>query len=130
KSTRQPAGNEALVIGHGKMFDDIPVALAISNFAYIGGSMGAVVGEKFRAIVHFALAHHLPLLAITVTGGARKQEGTVALGQMAKTTAAVIALRRAGLPYIAVLGHPTLGGVLASYASLTVFFIPAADATL
>src|SRR4029434_6888493 len=53
KSTRQPSGNEALVIGHGRMFDDIPVALAVSNFAYMGGSMGAVVGEKFRAIVHF-----------------------------------------------------------------------------
>ena len=68
KSARQLAGNEALVIGHGRMFEDIPVALAVSNFAYMGGSMGAVVGEKFRAIVHFALAHHLPLLAITTTG--------------------------------------------------------------
>ncbi len=130
KSTRQPSGNEALVIGHGKMFDDIPVALAVSNFAYMGGSMGAVVGEKFRAIVHFALAHNLPLLAITATGGARMQEGTVALAQMAKTTAAVIALRRAGLPYIAVLGHPTLGGVLASYATLADFIIAEAKATL
>ena len=112
------------------MFDDIPVALAVSNFAYMGGSMGAVVGEKFRAIVHFALAHHLPLLAITATGGARMQEGTVALVQMAKTTAAVVALRRAGLPYIAVLGHPTLGGVLASYATLADFIIAEAKATL
>ena len=130
KSARQPAGNEALVIGHGRMFDDIPVALAVSNFAYMGGSMGAVVGEKFRAIVHFALAHHLPLLAITATGGARMQEGTVALVQMAKTTAAVVALRRAGLPYIAVLGHPTLGGVLASYATLADFIIAEEKATL
>ena len=130
KSARQPSGTEALVIGHGRMFDDIPVALAVSNFAYMGGSMGAVVGEKFRAIVHFALAHHLPLLAVTATGGARMQEGTVALVQMAKTTAAVVALRRAGLPYIAVLGHPTLGGVLASYATLADFIIAEEKATL
>jgi acetyl-CoA carboxylase carboxyl transferase subunit beta len=130
KSARPPSGNEALVIGHGRLFDDLPVALAVSNFAYMGGSMGAVVGEKFRAIVHFALAHNLPLLAITATGGARMQEGTVALAQMAKTTAAVIALRRAGLPYIAVLGHPTLGGVLASYATLADFIIAEAKATL
>src|SRR5262249_11533665 len=84
----------------------------------------------FRAIVHFALAHHLPLLAITATGGARMQEGTVALAQMAKTTAAVGALRRAGLPYIAVLGHPTPGGGLAAFAPLPDFIIAEAKATL
>src|SRR5262249_19703453 len=66
----------------------------------------------------------------TATGGARMQEGTVALAQMAKTTAAVIALRRAGLPYIVVLGHPTLGGGLAGYATLPDFIISEAKATL
>lgn len=129
-SAKAQAGSEALVIGHGRLYSDLPVAVAVSNFAYMGGSMGAVVGEKFRAIVDFALAQQLPLLAITATGGARMQEGTVALLQMAKTTAAVLALRRAGLPYIAVLGHPTMGGVLASYATLADFMIAEAKATL
>jgi acetyl-CoA carboxylase carboxyl transferase beta subunit len=130
KSAKQTAGKEALVIGHGSMFGDLHLALALSNFAYLGGSMGAVMGEKFQAIVHFALEHHLPLLAITATGGARMQEGTMALAQMAKTTAAVVALRRAGLPYISVLGHPTVGGVLASYATVADFIIAEEKATL
>ncbi len=98
KLEKQPGSSEALIIGHGTMFGDLPVAVSLSNFAYMGGSMGAVVGEKFRAIVQYARDHDLPLLSITATGGARMQEGTVALAQMAKTTAAVVALRRAGLP--------------------------------
>jgi acetyl-CoA carboxylase carboxyl transferase beta subunit len=129
KSEKQP-GAEALIIGHGTMFGDLPVALALSNFTYMGGSMGAVVGEKFRAIVQYARDHDLPLLSVTTTGGARMQEGTVALAQMAKTTAAVVALQRAGLPYISVLGHPTVGGVLASYATLGDFIIAEAKATI
>ena len=130
KSEKQPGGKEALIIGHGTMFGDLPVAVSLSNFGYMGGSMGAVVGEKFRAIVQYARDHDLPLLAITTTGGARMQEGTVALAQMAKTTAAVVALRRAGLPYISVLGHPTVGGVLASYATLSDFIIAEEKATI
>jgi acetyl-CoA carboxylase carboxyl transferase beta subunit len=127
---QSPNNKEALVIGHGTMFNDLQVALAVSNFAYMGGSMGAVVGEKFRAIVQFAIDHALPLVAVTTTGGARMQEGTVALWQMAKTTAAVLTLRQAGLPYISVLGHPTVGGVLASYATLGDFLIAEAQATI
>ena len=111
------------------MFDDIPVALAVSNFAYMGGSMGAVVGEKFRAIVHFALAHHLPLLAVTATGGARMQEGTVALVQMAKTTAAVVAYAALAYP-ISQCWPSMLGGVLASYATLADSIIAEEEATL
>jgi acetyl-CoA carboxylase carboxyl transferase beta subunit len=130
KAEKQAAGKEALVIGHGMMFGDLHIALALSNFAYMGGSMGAVMGEKFRAIGQFALDHNLPLIAISATGGARMQEGTVALAQMAKTTAAVVALRRAGLPFISVLSHPTVGGVLASYATLGDFIIAEEKATL
>jgi acetyl-CoA carboxylase carboxyl transferase beta subunit len=130
KGGKQTAGKEALVIGHGTMFGDLHIALALSNFAYMGGSMGAVVGEKFRAIVRFALDHGLPLIAVTTTGGARMQEGTVALAQMAKTTAAVVTLRRAGLPFVSVLGHPTVGGVLASYATLADFIVAEEKATL
>ena len=130
KMEKQESGKEALMIGHGALFSDLPVALAVSNFAYMGGSMGSVVGEKFRVISQFARDHNLPLIAITVTGGARMQEGTLALAQMAKTTAAVVALQRAGLPYISVLGHPTVGGVLASYATLADFIIAEEKATL
>ena len=130
QAEKHTPSKEALIIGHGTMFNDLHVALAISNFAYMGGSMGAVVGEKFRAIVQFAIDHTLPLLAVTTTGGARMQEGTVALWQMAKTTAAVLELRQAGLPYICVLGHPTVGGVLASYATLGDFIIAEEKATL
>jgi len=130
KMEKQTPGKEALMIGHGTMFGDLHVALALSNFAYMGGSMGAVVGEKFRAIVQFACDHHLPLIAVSTTGGARMQEGTVALAQMAKTTAAVMMLREAGLPYVSILGHPTVGGVLASYATLGDFIIAEEKATL
>ncbi len=130
KIEKQDMGKEALVIGHGTLFGDLHVAVALSNFGYMGGSMGAVVGEKFRACVQFACEHRLPLIAVTTTGGARMQEGTVSLAQMGKTTAAVLALRRAGLPYITVLGHPTVGGVLASYASLGDFIIAESKATV
>jgi acetyl-CoA carboxylase carboxyl transferase subunit beta len=130
KAEKQATGKEALIIGHGTLCGDLQVAVALSNFTYMGGSMGAVVGEKFRAIAQFACEHHLPLLAITATGGARMQEGTVALAQMGKTTAAVSALQRAGLPYIAVLGHPTIGGVLASYATLADFILAEKKATI
>jgi len=130
KIEKQNLGKEALVIGHGTLFGDLHVAVALSNFGYMGGSMGAVVGEKFRACVQFACEHRLPLIAVTTTGGARMQEGTMALAQMGKTTAAVLALRHAGLPYITVLGHPTVGGVLASYASLGDFIIAESKATV
>lgn len=130
KIEKQNLGKEALVIGHGTLFGDLHVAVAVSNFGYMGGSMGAVVGEKFRACAQFACEHRLPLIAVTTTGGARMQEGTVALAQMGKTTAAVMALRKAGLPYLSVLGHPTVGGVLASYASLGDFIIAESKATV
>ena len=130
KMEKQHLGKEALVIGHGTIFGELHVAVAVSNFGYMGGSMGAVVGEKFRACAQFACEHRLPLIAVTATGGARMQEGTVSLAQMGKTTAAVNALRSAGLPYITVLGHPTVGGVLASYASLGDFIIAESKATV
>ena len=130
KAEKQATGKEALIIGHATLFGDLHVAVALSNFTYMGGSMGAVVGEKFRAIAQFACEHRLPLVAITATGGARMQEGTVALSQMGKTAAAVVALQRVGLPYIAILGHPTIGGVLASYATLADFILAEEKATI
>jgi len=78
--------------------------------------MGSVFGEKMRLIAEFALMKKLPLISITASGGARMQEGTVALYQMAKTISASVKLKEANLPYITILGHPTTGGALASYA--------------
>jgi acetyl-CoA carboxylase carboxyl transferase subunit beta len=88
------------------------------DFGFMGGSMGAVVGEKVTRAAEHALAHRLPLIIVSASGGARMQEGTLALMQLAKTVAALERLRAAGVPYISVLSDPTTGGVFASFAAL------------
>ncbi len=114
KMSRRTDSKDSLIVGYGKIFE-LTVALAISDFYFMGGSMGAVFGEKMKLIVDYAISKNLPLIVVTSSGGARMQEGTVALYQMAKTICATIMLKQAGLPYISVLGHPTTGGALASY---------------
>ncbi len=94
------------------------VALSVMDFTFMGGSMGSVVGEKFARAADAAVAEHIPLVSVASSGGARMQEGVLALMQMAKTVASVDELREAGLPYISVLAHPTTGGVAASFAAL------------
>lgn len=95
-----------------------PAVAAAMDFAFMGGSMGAVVGEKFaRACDHAAMAG-VPLIVVAASGGARMQEGTLALMQMAKTVIALDALAGARVPVVVVLAHPTTGGVWASFASL------------
>ena len=84
----------------------------------MGGSMGAVVGEKVTRAAEHALTERMPLIIVSASGGARMQEGTLALMQLAKTCAALERLRTAGLPYISVMTDPTTGGVFASYAVL------------
>lgn len=95
-----------------------PVALGIMNFRFIGGSLGSVVGEKIVRLVDRAIELQLPLILVTQSGGARMQESTTSLMQMAKTSAAIGQLHDAGLPYIVILTNPTTGGVTASYAML------------
>ena len=95
-----------------------PVALAVMDFAFLGGSMGSVVGEKFARAADLALDRRLPLVSVAASGGARMQEGVLALMQMAKTVAAVDELQEAGRPFVSVLAHPTTGGVAASFAAL------------
>jgi acetyl-CoA carboxylase carboxyl transferase subunit beta len=95
-----------------------PVALAVMDFSFLGGSMGSVVGEKFARAADLALDRRLPLVSVSASGGARMQEGVLALMQMAKTVAAVDELQEAGRPFISVLVHPTTGGVAASFAAL------------
>jgi acetyl-CoA carboxylase carboxyl transferase beta subunit len=94
------------------------IALAVMDFSFMGGSMGSVVGERFSRAAALAVADGLPLVSVASSGGARMQEGVLALMQMGKTVAAVDELQSAGLPYVSVLAHPTTGGVAASFAAL------------
>ena len=94
------------------------VAICVMDFGFMGGSMGAVVGEKVARAAEDALAERMPLVIVSASGGARMQEGTLALMQLAKTSAPLVRLDNAGVPFIAVLTDPTTGGVLASFASL------------
>jgi acetyl-CoA carboxylase carboxyl transferase subunit beta len=95
-----------------------PIVLAVLDFAFMGGSMGVVVGEKITRAAELARDERRPLITIVASGGARMQEGLFSLLQMAKSAAAIQHLRRAGIPYLSVLTHPTTGGVFASFASL------------
>lgn len=92
------------------------VALVVMDFGFMGGSMGAVVGEKVARAAEAALAERLPLVVVSSSGGARMQEGTYALMQLAKTMAALERLRAARVPFVSVMSDPTTGGVFASYA--------------
>jgi acetyl-CoA carboxylase carboxyl transferase subunit beta len=88
------------------------------DFAFMGGSMGSVVGEKVTRAAEGALAERVPLIVVSSSGGARMQEGTLALMQLAKTCAALARLGDAGVPYISVMTDPTTGGVFASFSAL------------
>ncbi len=94
------------------------VNICVLELKFIGGSMGAVVGEKITRAIERSAAHKVPLVIVSATGGARMQEGAVSLMQMAKISAALMKLDRAGVPFISVLTDPTTGGVTASFAML------------
>ena len=95
------------------------IVLFLTDFHFMGGSMGSVVGEKFVRAVEKALKLRMPFVALTASGGgARMHEGAISLMQMAKTTVSVLELEEAKIPYITVLTDPTMGGVMASFASL------------
>jgi acetyl-CoA carboxylase carboxyl transferase subunit beta len=108
---------EAMVIGSGAI-DGSPAELAVMDFAFMGGSMGSVVGEKFSRACDTAIQRGTPLVSVTASGGARMQEGILSLMQLPKTVCAVEDLHDAGRPLISVMTHPTTAGVLASFASL------------
>ena len=107
--------NEGVIIGTGKIGGH-SVALFVMEATFMMGSMGQVVGEKITLIFEYALKHQLPVLGYTVSGGARMQEGMLALMQMAKTSGAVKRHSDAGLLYLTILTDPTTGGVTASFA--------------
>jgi len=108
---------EAIVIGRAAL-DGNACELAVMDFAFMGGSMGSAVGEKFARACEGAVEQGVPLVSVSASGGARMQEGILALMQLPKTIVAVADLHDAGCAYISVLAHPTTGGVLASFASL------------
>ena len=108
---------DALIVVKGKV-TDIPVIAAAFEFSFIGGSMGAVVGEKFTQAVNTCIEEKLPLVCFSTSGGARMQEALISLMQMPKTSAALEKLKRNFLPYISVLVDPVYGGVSASLAML------------
>ena len=95
-----------------------PVAIGLFDFRFMGGSMGSVVGEKIARCFEAALVERIPAIVVAASGGARMQEGTLSLLQLAKTTAPLARMDVAGIPFISVLTDPTTGGVLASFASL------------
>lgn len=114
---RDTGEKEALVVMRGAIHQ-LPVVVAAFEYGFIGGSMGAVVGEKFVRAVNTCLELKIPFICFSASGGARMQEALISLMQMAKTSAALAELAEQGIPYISVLTDPTMGGVSASLATL------------
>jgi acetyl-CoA carboxylase carboxyl transferase subunit beta len=108
---------DAILTGRAEL-DGVPVAIGVMDFAFIGGSMGSVVGEKIARLGRLALSEERPLILVCASGGARMMEGIYSLMQMAKTSAVLARLHEAGIPFISILTHPTTGGVTASFAML------------
>jgi acetyl-CoA carboxylase carboxyl transferase subunit beta len=108
---------DAAVWGLGQI-EGRRLAICVMDFAFMGGSMGSVVGEMVTRAIEAAYDERVPLIIVSASGGARMQEGTLALMQLAKTIAALERLRATGVPYISVMTDPTTGGVFASYAVL------------
>ncbi|WP_298135731.1 acetyl-CoA carboxylase, carboxyltransferase subunit beta [Acidiferrobacter sp.] len=108
---------DALIVQKGRL-QGLPLVVAAFEFAFMGGSMGSVVGERFVRGVDVCLTERLPFVCFSASGGARMQEGLTSLMQMAKTSAALTCMADQGLPFISVLTDPTMGGVSASFAML------------
>nr|MBI1232435.1 acetyl-CoA carboxylase carboxyltransferase subunit beta [Cytophagales bacterium] len=113
---------DAARTGVGKL-NGLDIVITCMDFNFIGGSMGSVVGEKIARAIDYALAHKIPFLMISKSGGARMMEAGFSLMQMAKTSAKLALLDEAKIPYISLLTDPTTGGVTASYAMLGDFNI-------
>ncbi len=109
--------NEAISVAKGKVHG-LPIVIAAMDFSFIGGSMNSVVGEKIARAIEYCMEHRIPLMIISKSGGARMMEAAFSLMQMAKTSALLSELARAGVPYFSLMTDPTTGGVTASYAML------------
>lgn len=108
---------EAMVVMRGEVCE-IPLVAAAFEYGFIGGSMGAAVGERFVRAANTSIEQRIPLVCFSASGGARMQEALISLMQMAKVSAVLARLSEAGIPYISVLTDPTMGGVSASLATL------------
>jgi acetyl-CoA carboxylase carboxyl transferase subunit beta len=118
KASEKTTGvRDAIITATGRL-DGIAVVVCSMEYGFIGGSMGVVVGEKIARAIERAVAGRMPVIIVSCSGGARMMEGALSLMQMAKVSAALARLDRAGLPYISVLTDPTTGGVTASFAML------------
>ncbi|MSR01972.1 MAG: acetyl-CoA carboxylase carboxyltransferase subunit beta [Gemmatimonadetes bacterium] len=116
KSSQAKTGQlDAIYTGLCRL-EKIPLHVGVMNFAFMGGSMGSVVGEKIARLARRSSDKGVPLVLVCASGGARMQEGVLSLMQMAKTSTAIAELKREGVPYLTVLTNPTTGGVSASYA--------------
>lgn len=114
---RDTGEKDALIAGHGTL-EGAPIVAAAFEFRFMGGSMGAVVGERFVQAAKMAYDEKIPFVCFAASGGARMQEALISLMQMAKTSAALERLKKAGIPFISVLTDPVYGGVSASLAML------------
>ncbi|HET7586169.1 MAG TPA: acetyl-CoA carboxylase, carboxyltransferase subunit beta [Gemmatimonadaceae bacterium] len=112
------AGDYDAILTVSGTLGDMPVNLGVMDFAFMGGSMGSVVGEKIARLGERSLERKFPLILVIVSGGARMQEGVLSLMQMAKTAAVLAQLAERRVPYVSILTNPTMGGVSASYAML------------
>nr|AMK08182.1 accD protein [Pasteurella multocida] len=114
---KETGEKDALISMFGTLYG-MPIVAAASNFSFMGGSMGSVVGAKFVQAAEKAIAENCPFVCFSASGGARMQEALFSLMQMAKTSAVLAKMREQGVPFISVLTDPTLGGVSASFAML------------
>ncbi|HEY1720096.1 MAG TPA: acetyl-CoA carboxylase, carboxyltransferase subunit beta [Magnetospirillaceae bacterium] len=118
KDTQTKTGEQdALMVAHGRI-GGVPSVVAVFNFEFMGGSMGAAVGDGLLAAAELAVLQEAALIVVPSSGGARMQEGALSLMQLARTTVAVDKVKEKGLPYIVILADPTTGGVTASFAML------------
>jgi len=117
KAQKKTGRNDVMVCGDASICGR-PVIVGVMNFAFMGGSMGSVVGELIARAAERAAAQRVPLILFSSSGGARMQEGILSLMQMAKTSAAIAKMREQSVPYISVLTDPTFGGVAASFSML------------
>ncbi len=117
ESRKKTGINDAATAGSA-LIGGRPVVIIVLDFAFMGGSMGSVVGEKFTMAAEKAAEEESPLISVASSGGARMQEGIISLMQMAKTSASVAWFKEKGMPYISILADPTFGGVSASFAML------------
>jgi len=113
---RKKGGEADAMYAGSARIDGRPFNLGVMNFAFMGGSMGSVVGEKIYRLARRSHEKKIPLVIVSTSGGARMQEGVLSLMQMAKTSAAIAQLHRDSIPYISILTDPTTGGVSASFA--------------